>query len=157
MEQVSYVMVKPHFANSQTVIDYVQERIANEGLTIEKSGFIKYSIAMAQEHYAEHFRGSYENAKGFYRELENYITSDVAFGMKVVGDDAISKIRAIVGSTIKIDKETGAQILPAEGTIRYEVPKMLGEEHKMTENVIHASDCVESAEKELAIFENNCM
>ena len=65
---------------------------------------------------------------------------------------SISRIREIVGSTIKTDKETGAQILPAKGTIRYEVPVMLNEEHRITENVIHASDAPSAAERELAIF-----
>lgn len=152
MNQISYVMVKPHFANNQKVIDYVKERLTNAGLKIEAEAEIKYDRATAQKHYAEHFRGSYENAKGFYKELEDYIVSDKAYGMKVVGDDAIATIRGLVGSTIKIDKETGAQILPAEGTIRYEVPIMLGEKHGMTENVIHASDSEESATRELELF-----
>ena len=154
MKEVSYVMVKPHFANHQNVIDYVKTRLTEElGLTIEKEAFVKYDRTTAQKHYAEHFRGSYENAKGFYKELEDYITSDVTYGMKVSGEDVIAKVRSITGSTIKIDKETGAEILPAQGTIRYEVPIMLGEKHGMTENVLHASDKPESAEAELEIFE----
>ena len=154
MKEVSYVMVKPHFANHQNIIDYVKARLTEElGLTIEKESYVKYDRAHAQKHYAEHFRGSYENAKGFYKELEDYITSDVAYGMKVSGEDVIAKVRSITGSTIKIDKETGAKILPAEGTIRFDVPVMIGEEHRMTENVLHASDKPESAEAELAIFE----
>ena len=154
MKETSYVMVKPHFADYTNVIDYVKGRLQNElGLTIELEGYLKYSTKDAQEHYAEHFRGSYENAKGFYKELEDYITSGTAFGMKVTGEDAIAKIRSITGSTIKIDKETGDKILPDAGTIRYEVPVMLGEAHDMTANVLHASDKTTSAENELAIFE----
>lgn len=154
MKEVSYVMVKPHFANHKNVIDYVKARLTEElGLTIEKEAVVKYDRKNAQKHYAEHFRGSYENAKGFYKELEDYITSDVAYGMKVSGEDVIAKVRSITGSTIKVDKETGAEILPAQGTIRYEVPIMLGEKHGMTENVLHASDKPESAVAELAIFE----
>ncbi len=152
MNQISYVMVKPHFANNKQVVDYVKQRLADAGLKIEAEAEIKYDRSMAQKHYAEHFRGSYENAKGFYKELEDYITSDVAYGMKVSGEDAIATIRSLVGSTIKIDKETGDKILPAKGTIRYEVPVMLGEEHGMTANVIHASDSDEAAARELELF-----
>ena len=148
----SFVMVKPGFADNQQVIDYVKERLTNAGLKIISGEFKKYSVEKAQEHYAEHFRGSYENAKPFYKTLEEYITSGRVYGMEVVGDNAISKIREIVGSTIKTDKETGKQILPANGTIRYEVPVMLNEEHRITENVIHASDAPSAAERELAIF-----
>lgn len=151
MIQTSYVMVKPGFANNQKVVDYVKQRLQDAGLEIQAEKQIRYTREIAQKHYAEHFRGSYENAKGFYKELEDYIVSDVAYGMKVVGEDAIAKIRELVGSTMKIkDDEV---ILPAQGTIRHDVPVMLGQEHNMTKNVIHASDCEQAAQNELAIFE----
>ena len=54
----------------------------------------------------------------------------------------------------KINKDTNEVILPAEGTIRHDVPVMLGIKHDMTKNVVHASDSEESAKKELAIFES---
>lgn len=150
----SFVMVKPGFANNAKVIEYVQKRIEDIGLKIVFGEYKSYSREKAQEHYAEHFRGSYENAKGFYKNLEDYIVSDKVYGMEVIGENAIAKIREIVGSTIKIDKETGDRILPAKGTIRYEVPVMLNEEHQMTQNVVHASDAVSAAERELEIFKN---
>ena len=150
----SFVMVKPGFANNQKVISYIKERLTNEGLTIVSGEFKNYSIEKAQDHYAEHFLGSYENAKPFYKNLEEYITSDKVYGMEVHGDNAIKKIREIVGSTIKINKETGEKILPAKGTIRYEVPIMLNEPHGITENVIHASDWPIAAERELKIFKS---
>ena len=55
-------------------------------------------------------------------------------GMVVYGEDAISAMRAAI-------KE-----------IRKEVPAMLGEEPRMTENVMHGSDKIESAEAEIALF-----
>ena len=130
----TYIMVKPHFANFPKVIDLVKKEAVSAGMQIVDEKFIKYSVADAQKHYAEHFRGSYENAKGFYKELENYITSDKAYGMVMVGEDAIAKMRAIIKR------------------LRLEVPAMLGEEPRMTENVLHGSDCVESANNEIAIF-----
>lgn len=151
MTQISYVMVKPGFANNPKVVEYVKQRLQDAGLEIQAEKQIRYTREIAQKHYAEHFRGSYENAKGFYKELEDYIVSDVAYGMKVVGEDAIAKIRELVGSTMKI--RDGEVILPAQGTIRHDVPVMLGQEHDMTKNVIHASDCEQAAQNELAIFE----
>ena len=150
----SFVMIKPRFANNQKVIDYVKEKLTNAGLKIISEEFKKYSIENAQKHYAEHFLGSYENAKPFYKNLENYITSDKVYGMEIHGENAIKTIRELVGSTIKTNKETGEKILPAKGTIRYEVPILLNEEHGITENVIHASDSPEAAERELNIFKN---
>ena len=130
----TYIMVKPHFANFQQVIDLVKKEAVNAGMQIIDEKFIKYGVAEAQKHYAEHFRGSYENAKGFYKELEDYITSDKAYGMVMVGVDAIAEMRTIIKR------------------LRQEVPAMLGEEPRMTENVLHGSDCVESANNEIAIF-----
>lgn len=134
MKETTYIMVKPHFANFDEIIDLVKARIVGKGMQIIDAAFIKYSTKEAQEHYAEHFRGSYENAKPFYKELEAYITSDKAYGMVVTGEDAIKSMRDL----IKV--------------LRMEIPAMIGEEPRMTENVLHGSDCVESAENEIKIF-----
>ena len=150
----SFVMVKPGFANNQKVINFVKDRLTNAGLKIVFEAFKNYTIEKAQEHYAEHFLGSYENAKPFYKKLEDYITSDKVYGMEVHGENAIKTIRELVGSTIKINKETNEKILPAKGTIRYDVPVFLNEEHDITKNVIHASDSPEAAERELKIFKS---
>ena len=139
MKGLSYVMVKPEFANNHSVIAEVKHRLTDAGLEIAKASYIQYSVEDAQAHYAEHV------GKDFYPALEKYITSDIAYGMIVEGEDAITTIRELVGSTKN----------PAEGTIRYDIPVMLGLEHRVRENVVHASDSVESAEKEIAIFERN--
>jgi nucleoside-diphosphate kinase len=127
-------MVKPHFANYENIVELVKSEITKKGMNIEDSSYIKYSVEDAQKHYAEHFRGSYENAKGFYKELENYITSDKAYGMIVSGEDAITTMRTLI-------KE-----------LRQTIPAMIGEEPRMTENVLHGSDCEESVLNEIAIF-----
>ena len=134
MKETTYIMIKPHFANYDSVINHVTSIIKELGLEIKDSSFIKYSVSDAQKHYAEHFRGSYENAKGFYKELENYITSDKAYGMIVSGEDAITTMRTLI-------KE-----------LRQTIPAMIGEEPRMTENVLHGSDCEESVLNEIAIF-----
>jgi len=140
MKELSYVMVKPEFANKPEVIEEVKRQLLEKGenkLTILKGEYIRYTAEDAKKHYAEHI------GKDFYPNLERYITSDIAYGMIVEGENAIAQIRAVVGSTKN----------PAEGTIRYEIPKMLGLELRVTENVVHASDSVASAEREIAIFE----
>ena len=134
MKQITYIMVKPHFANFDNVIELVKKEAEAIGMTILEEKFVRYSVLDAQAHYAEHFRGSYENAKGFYKELEDYITSDKAYGMVMEGEDAIQAMRTVIKR------------------LRLEIPAILGEEPRMTENVLHGSDCVESAEKEIAIF-----
>ena len=64
--------------------------------------------------------------------------------MVVVGENAIAKIRELVGATKN----------PAEGTIRFDIPKQLGLELRVTQNVVHASDCVEAASEEIEIFKD---
>lgn len=137
MKQTSYVMVKPGFANSQVVIDEIKRRLTALGIKIEEEGYIKYDVERARKHYAQHL------SKKWYPELEKYITSDKAYGMKVSGNDAIEKIRAIAGSASD----------PQPGSIRYDIPEMLGVKKDMTANVIHSSDSEKAAETELAIFE----
>ena len=137
MKQKTYVMIKPEFANDLYVIAEVKNRLIKSGLTIEEQGFILYDKARAKRHYHEHV------GKSFYGELEEYITSDKAFGMKVVGENAITKVRALAGATKN----------PEPGTIRYDIPKTLGIERDITKNVVHSSDSEDSAKLELSIFE----
>lgn len=136
MKQTSYVMVKPGFANNDKVVAEVKKRLKENGISILEEGFIRYDEAHAKRHYHEHV------GKSFYPELEAYITSDKAYGMKVEGEDAIARIRALAGSTKN----------PEPGTIRYDIPEMLGIERRITENVVHSSDSEEAAKLELAIF-----
>jgi nucleoside-diphosphate kinase len=140
MKERSYVMVKPEFANYPEVIKEVLNQLLTEqgkGLSLIKGDYVTYTTETARKHYAEHV------GKDFYPGLEAYITSDKAYGMIIEGEDAIAQIRAIVGSTKN----------PAEGTIRHEIPRLLGLEERVTQNVVHASDSVASAEREIAIFE----
>ena len=141
MIEKSYVMVKPGFANHIEVINEIKKCILALGLKIIKGEYVSYSPNLAKKHYAEHV------GKDFYPKLEKYITSDVAYGMIVEGENAIAKIRRVVGSTNN----------PATGTIRREMPKLIGREVDTTENVVHASDSTESAEREIAIFEKMIM
>ena len=137
MIEQSYVMVKPEFANNKQVIAEVKKRLQAKGLKIIEESYINYDEKRAKMHYHEHV------GKGFYPELEKYITSDKAYGMKVQGENAIAVIRALAGATKN----------PEPGTIRYDIPKALGLERRITENVVHSSDSPESAKLELAIFE----
>lgn len=138
MKENSYVMIKPEFANHQAIIDEVKQRLLEAGLMVREEAFIKYTRQDAQKHYAEHV------GKDFYPELEKYITSDKAYGMVVEGENAIATIRKLVGSTKN----------PEPGTIRFDIPALMGLELRVTQNVVHASDAVQSAEREIAIFED---
>ncbi|MGN1200806.1 MAG: nucleoside-diphosphate kinase [Candidatus Caccovivens sp.] len=136
MKEQSYVMVKPEFANNPEVVEEVRNRLVGKGLEIKKAGYINYDKERAARHYHEHV------GKSFYPELEEYITSDKAYGMIVEGENAISIIRELAGATKN----------PVPGTIRYDIPEKLGIERRVTQNVVHSSDSKESAELEIGIF-----
>ena len=137
MKQLTYIMVKPEFAEKQEVIDLVKKEAQEAGMTILREKFVSYTKELAQKHYAEHFRGSYENAKSFYQSLEDYITSGRAYGMVMEGENSIETMRAIIKR------------------LRTVVPPISDDpEINMTKNVLHGSDCVESAENEIAIFDS---
>lgn len=133
----SYVMIKPEFANYDWVIKEVRTRLENVGLRIVCSGFVNYTPEESKAHYVEHVE------KSFYPELEEYIISDKAFGMIVEGENVIKRVRYIVN---------GPEKAPSPGSIRYDIPKLLGRELDITKNVIHASDKPESEEIEERIF-----
>ena len=137
MKQLTYIMVKPEFAEKSEVIELVKKEAREAGMEILREKFVMYSVDLAQKHYAEHFRGSYENAKGFYKGLEDYITSGRAYGMVMEGENAIEIMRAVIKR------------------LRTVVPPVSDDpEVNMTKNVLHGSDCEESAEKEIAIFDS---
>ena len=143
MKQKTYVMVKPDFANNPEVIKMLKNKILNTGFEILVEGFVQYNVQASRAHYSDHVE------KPFYPALENYITSDVAYGMIVAGENVIDIIHSaeFMGSTRD----------PKENTIRYEGLKLMGylERDPLIngrENVAHSSDSIEAAEKESAIF-----
>ena len=137
MKQQTYIMVKPEFAEMPNVIELVKQEAKNAGMNILREKFVKYFKETAQKHYAEHFRGSYENAKGFYVKLEDYITSGRAYGMVMEGENAIETMRAVI-------KRLRAIVPPVSDD-----PDV-----NMTKNVLHGSDCEDSAQNEIAIFDS---
>ena len=88
--------------------------------------------AMAERHYAEHV------GKGFFEGLVSYITSSPIIAGVLEGTNAVVASRQIMGST----RPTEA----APGTIRADFGLEVGR------NLVHGSDSVESAEREIAIF-----
>ena len=140
MKEISYVMVKPEFANHPEVIEEIKKRFVNAGLTITEESYVTYDKASAEAHYDEH------KAKSFFAELVDYLASDKSYAMIIEGEDAINTIRTLL---IR-DKAAGLQ----PGDVRYDIPKILGQELDITKNVVHASDKPESAEREIEIYRN---
>ncbi len=126
----TYVMIKPD-AVQRGLIGNVVSRIENKGLKISALRMNVIDEAAATEHYSEH------KERPFFPSLLSYITSGPSISMVIEGADAVKMMRAINGATNPVEA--------APGTIRGDLAIETGR------NIVHASDSVESAEREIAI------
>jgi nucleoside-diphosphate kinase len=126
-----FTMLKPGVLNRRLVGEVIS-RLEKKGLKLIGLKMMQISSELAAQHYAEH------KGKPFYEPLMNYITSGPVVAMVWEGDDCITLIRKITGST------SPAEAHP--GTIR-------GDYCSHTQhNIIHASDSDESARREISLF-----
>lgn len=127
----TYGMIKPGFHN---FLGFAIDRILANRLTIRNLRFGSLSSDAAKKFYAEH------QAKPFYKELVDYISSGPVVAIEIVGPGAIAKWRKIIGPTnlevAKREAPTSLRALYAKST---------------TENFAHGSDSKTSAARELAI------
>jgi nucleoside-diphosphate kinase len=127
----TFVMIKPDGIRRGLVGNIIQ-RYEQKGLKPIAAKLIKVSEELARKHYAEHV------TKPFFPELIAYITSGPVMAMVLEGPNAIKLARLINGAT-RVE-----EALP--GTIRGDFAA------STTENLVHASDTPESAEREIAIW-----
>lgn len=127
----TFVMLKPD-AIQRAICGEVISRIEKRGLKIVAMKFLKIPKSLAEEHYKEH------KGKGFYEGLVKYIISSPVIAMIVEGENAVSVIRQMMGNTNPKDA--------LSGTIRGDFGL------NMTKNVIHGSDSLESAKREISLF-----
>lgn len=127
----TYVMVKPDGVERGLVGDVIS-RFERKGLTLENLSMLTISEEMAGRHYAEH------TEKPFFGELVEFITSGPVVAMEWSGESAVSVSRILIGGTNPAEA--------APGTIRGDFGIVI------THNIVHGSDSVESAERELSIF-----
>lgn len=130
MEQ-TYVMVKPDGVERK-LVGKIVDRFETRGFNLVQARLLNVSREMAEEHYGEH------KDKPFFGELVDFITSGPVFAMVWEGDNAVKTVRKMVGSTNPQDADSG--------TIRGDFALSIAN------NIIHASDSVESAEREIKIF-----
>jgi len=127
----TYVMVKPDGVR-RAIVGEVIARFERKGLKLEKMRMLQLDEATAGRHYAEH------TEKPFFSELVEFITSGPVVAMEWSGESAVSVARTLMGPT------NPAEAPP--GTIRGDFGLI------MTNNIVHGSDSVASAERELGIF-----
>lgn len=127
----TYTMIKPDGVRNGHIGEIVN-RFERAGLKIDRMELCNLTPEQVKANYAEH------EGKPFYEGLVAYILSGPVVKMCVSGEGAVKKVRTLMGATNPAEA--------APGTIRGDFGLI------MDENVIHGSDSVESAEREIGIF-----
>ena len=130
MEQ-TLVLVKPDGVQ-RGLIGEIIVRLERRGLKLLGLKLMQMSRELAAAHYAAH------EGKSFYNGLVDYITSGPIVAMVWEGKDAIAIVRKTMGATKAGEAEPG--------TIRGDFAVEIGR------NLVHGSDGVESAAREVALF-----
>jgi nucleoside-diphosphate kinase len=128
------IIVKPD-ATQRGLIGPILARLEARGLKVAGLKLARVPRDLARRHYAEH------EGKPFYEKLIDYITSAPVVVGCLEGTNAVQIVRNTVGAT------DPANATP--GTIRGDWALEIGR------NLVHASDRVETAERELALWFND--
>ena len=127
----TFVAIKPDGVKRGLTGEIIK-RFEAKGLKITGLKLINVTQQMAEAHYAEH------KGKSFYDRLIRYIQSGPVVAMVLEGYNAVQTARQLMGKTNPADAEVG--------TIRADFAL------QMECNVVHGSDSVASAEREIAIY-----
>ncbi len=130
MEQ-TFLMVKPDGVK-RGLIGEIIGRIERKGFIIREMKMMNVTEELAKAHYEEHAE------KPFFGELVTFLTSGPVVALRVEGADVVAASRLMIGKTKPLEA--------APGTIRGDFA------NTMSENVIHGSDSIESAERELGLW-----
>lgn len=125
------VLVKPDGVKKH-VCGEVISRFERKGLSIYAIKMIQVPVELAKKHYAEH------EGKGFFNDLIAFITSGPVLAMVIEGENAVAAVRQINGATDPL------KAVP--GSIRGDFATSIDE------NIVHASDAPETAEREIGLW-----
>lgn len=125
------VLIKPD-AMQRGLAGEILTRLERRGLRIAGLKLLHVDRALAERHYGEHV------GKPFYEGLVSYITACPIIAAVFEGTNAVESVRNSVGKTNPRDA--------APGTIRGDFGLEIGR------NLIHASDSLDNAARETAIF-----
>ena len=125
------VLIKPDGVKRQ-ICGEILTRYERKGLIIKAMKLLQTPKELAQEHYAEH------KDKPFFGELVDFITSGPVLAFVLAGKNAVTSVRTINGATNPVDA--------THGSIRGDYALT------MDSNVVHASDSVDSAAREIHLW-----
>jgi len=131
MVEQSLVFIKPDGVKRRLISEIVG-RFEKRGFKFLKLELRQLSTDEVDRHYQEHV------GRDFYPRLKDFILSGPVLIMVLEGERVVDTIRKMVGVTDSLDADPG--------TIRGDLALDKGE------NVIHASDSPESAQREIENF-----
>jgi len=127
----SLVLIKPD-AMQRRLAGSIISRLEEQGLKLVALKMLHLDKALAERHYAVHA------GKPFFEDLVNYIISTPIVAIVFEGEGTVEVIRRKVGATDPTKAEAG--------TIRADFGS------DIQRNVVHGSDSIETAEKEIKLF-----
>ncbi|HWR45539.1 nucleoside-diphosphate kinase [Sporomusa sp.] len=125
------VLLKPD-AVKRNLCGEIISRFERRGLAISALKLVRLTRDVAAKHYEEHLN------KPFYPALLEFITSGPVMAIVVTGPHAIGIVRKMMGATNPADAQPG--------TIRGDYATT------MDNNIVHGSDSVVSARREIALY-----
>ena len=129
------ILVKPDGVRRGLVGEIIA-RVERKGYAITSLRMLEADRAILELHYAEH------KGKPFFEPLLEFMQSGPIVAMIAEGQRVIEGFRSLAGVT----DPTAA----APGTLRGDLARDQGT--KVVQNLVHGSDSVESAEREIKIF-----
>ena len=125
------ILAKPD-AVRRSLTGEIVARFERRGFRLRAARLLTVDRALAKEHYAEH------EAKPFFGELVDFITSGPTWALVVEGEGAIATMRKTIGATNPAEAQPGS----IRGDLAVAMP----------DNLVHGSDSPESAEREIALW-----
>ncbi|ERN01150.1 hypothetical protein AMTRI_Chr03g146380 [Amborella trichopoda] len=129
--ELTFIMIKPDGVQRGLVGEIIA-RFEKKGFSLKGLKLLSVERPFAEKHYED------LSAKPFFNGLVDYIISGPVVAMVWEGKSVVSTGRTIIGAT--------NPLASAPGTIRGDFAIDIGR------NVIHGSDSVESAKKEIALW-----
>ena len=129
------ILVKPDGV-ARGLVGEVISRVEAKGYAIDALRMLQADRAILEKHYAEHI------GKPFYEPLVEFMMSGPIVAIVASGNRVIEGFRSLAGVT--------DPTVAAPGTIRGDLARDQGT--KVVQNIVHGSDSVESATREIQIF-----
>lgn len=124
-------MIKPDGVQRGLVAP-VLDRFLSKGYTLRGLKLFNVPKELAEKHYSD------LSSKPFFPSLIEYITSGPVVAIALEGKDVVAQSRKIIGATNPLAADPGS----IRGAYAIDIGR----------NIIHGSDTVENAKKELALW-----